>query len=117
MKFVRPEAPSRRRRTWLGRPIRKICGQPAGRSGCGNQPTQRWRLPYGNELFGPTVEPENVAGTLDNEIDQHTCVDDVIVNQIVVDALDVRVVHVRGPVEQHQDDGERCTGTYQQSRD
>src|SRR6185312_6365408 len=54
------------------------------------------------QILHPAVEPVNMARTLDNEVDEHTAIDEVVVDDQVVGVLDKWPVHVGEPVDRHK---------------
>ena len=54
------------------------------------------------EILDPAVEPEDVARALDDQVDQHAAIDEVIVDDEVVGVLDEWPIHVCEPVDDHQ---------------
>jgi hypothetical protein len=75
-------------------------------SGSGNKRLETGVPPEEFETLDPAVEPENVARALDDQIDQHAAIDEVIVDDEVVGVLDERPIHVRKPVDDHQQHAE-----------
>src|SRR6516165_3176014 len=57
-----------------------------------------------------------MTGAFNYEIDKYACIDDVVIDQIIVRVLDVGKVHMCGPVHEQQHNRERRTHSYQQTR-
>src|ERR1700689_2321599 len=75
----------------------------------GDQRTQA-RMPCDQrELLRPAIQTPNMPRMLADEEDENARIDDVIVDDEIILALDERPIHVRGPVHQHQRYAERCT--------
>ena len=58
------------------------------------------------EIFRPTIESEYVACLLDDQVDQHAAIDEVIVDDEVVGVFDERPIHMCEPVDDHQQNTE-----------
>src|SRR5262249_18641367 len=63
------------------------------------------------------IEAKYMTGTFDHQIDDHASIHDMIVDQVIVDVLDIREVHMRRPIHDQQHDREWRAYAYQQTED